>query len=157
MTTAEATPNWARKIKTNQDALDKVWNHFIENRHGPGYSKENGCVTYDETRPHARCALGIMCPLPVLREKLQTTNDKKGLKRTVIGDTGFISNAICNNPDSTVDHFFLNALQSAHDSAAEYASLPKGHYEYQPFTQTMRTRLTSLANKNNLTVPGGTR
>ena len=137
-------------IFTDQDAFNKVWNHFITNRHGPGYIKGVGCFTYNTHRPHARCALGIMATPKECEENLRCTfNLVPNIHRTknnrTLWTTTFIERVL--EARNITIH---RRLQECHDDAA---SRPEWEQNGSSFIKCMRDKMTLLAEEYNLTIP----
>lgn len=137
-------------IHTNQDAFNKVWNHFITHRHGPALNSCGECITYDPKRPHARCAYGIMATPRECQAELEWRNDYFGVKSNMLFSTLAIETVLKNRG---IDIGWQ--LQYCHDEAASVsaASVPKEPGSTFSFIEIMRTKLTELANQNGLQIP----
>lgn len=126
-------------INTNQDALNKVWNHFVKNRHCAGYAKrKRACVTYDTSRPHARCALGCMATPKECEAYLV---DRYGwVDCPSLYDINWILDVL-KRRGITIG----SKLQDAHDDAVKANG---------PFIEHMARNLNALAEDYDLTTPG---
>lgn len=126
-------------INTNQDALNKVWDHFVKNRHCAGYHKEREeCVTYDSSRPHARCALGCMTTPKECEAYLL---DRYGWSECPFLYDNVWIQEVLEGRGITI----ASRLQEAHDDAA----MKDG-----PFIEHMARNLNALAEDYDLTTPG---
>ncbi len=127
---------------TNQEILDRVWNHFVVQDGLPGYRLDGNdfvCTYYDETTG-ARCAIGLFVP-PAEGAKL-------------IGPVFLNVNQLSNVFGSDADWEFLRRLQKCHDQAVD-ASFGRncGGVNASMFQKLIREQLTALAAGFRLRVP----
>lgn len=132
-------------IHSNQDAFNKVWNHFITNRHGPGIAGNGDCITYDPARPHARCALGIMATPKECQAETYLSNKIDPFHDGKLYETGWIEEVL-QSRGITIG----GKLQHCHDIASEQS---KNKYGKGSFINIMRTKMTELGEKFDLKVP----
>lgn len=132
-------------INTNQDAFNKVWNHFITNRHGPGTKGNDTCLTYNPDRPHSRCALGIMATPRECQAELDRENETRLTPSLALYSTAFISDVLRGRGVT-----IWSRLQTCHDTATVNSS---GPYKRGSFIGIMRKNMTALAAEFNLKVP----
>lgn len=121
---------------TQQEALDKIWQYFIIDKHAPGYDPmERKCV-YNVGGN--KCAVGCLIPEDLLSEvvenSLLTNLDSRILK--ALGDSETIN--------------FLTDVQIRHD---EYAADAFDKHNTDLFYTKFETSLRALADKLGLKVP----
>lgn len=121
----------------NQEAFDKVWQHFLVEKNPPGYNVEQGLCHY-VTETGARCAIGCLVS-PEEARKLEDASEEKG----GAAFSGLIDNDLLPESLQDLDRDLGSALQVAHDDAADTAS----------FRPTLENRLRQLALDYNLEVP----
>lgn len=143
------------KPNSNQELFNTIWNHFIKNRHSPGFA-DGVCVTYDPDRPHARCALGCLVAPRVLasylREKVQGAGGEENLvfedgvtEDGKLTDTAFIREQAMKQG---LNRSLCAQLQAAHDISAE-----RQQQRGVSFRSEMEKHLRQLAKRFRLTIP----
>lgn len=113
---------------TNQEAFNKVWRHFVVNRHGPGFDSSRGKCMY-RTPSGNRCAIGCLIPRGKYRKDFEMNTVDKVVVACGLG----------------LSPCFYRPLQSVHDDAAVSFG--------GSFRGRMRAGLRAFAAEWNLTVP----
>lgn len=117
---------------TNQEAFDKVWNHFIVQNHGQSINPVSGFCKYRSGDPDSPCcAVGVLIP----DDLYETNMENKGV-RFLMGIDAVKSLF------SGVDLQLLRDMQIAHD----------GHS--RQWRKSFEEALRYIATQWKLTIPG---
>lgn len=152
---------------TKQEVLNKVWQWFIVEKHPSAYQKIEGkvgqCVYKGSVDPMQRCGIGCLLPdnFPPDGELggLPKGNSISGILETAavivrngdtaapVGPVGFLRvYAILSDFTDLSGRRFLDAIQSAHDSAATSST--------DAFADLLRANLSDVARRFGLSIPG---
>jgi len=127
---------------TNQEAFDKMWDHFVVQGNGPGWSDEFGQCVYRDPDTGAKCAVGCLLPDDLL-DKIDQAGPSNGtnLKLHGIEDVCLALPEVRDFLAGLSEDFIIRA-QDAHDHAV-------GPY----FSSHMKGGLLNAAGLFGLTVP----
>jgi hypothetical protein len=143
---------------TPQQAFDKVWRHFIVEKHPPGVGSPGGCSCV------AGCAVGILFPeedRPILDSQDQLSEHlvEARLGRSRLSQEGAKVFVEGNETDEDAGRLLslLLDLRSAHDHSSDYERNRgrPGWQQASTFHQEFEERLRSIAIDQRFVIPGG--
>ena len=124
---------------TNQEAFNRVWQHFVVEKQPRSYVNNDGCCYRGPNG--AKCAVGVLIPDELYRPEMEdwsvtSLNSRADEFPTLFGPGGCLAGA-------NID--LLTRIQAAHDSYSIYGN--------PEFDRYMGKRLREIAQQFSLTIP----